>query len=81
MTSNGKKSVNAERDEMELRALLKHAVPPVTDEGHRDLWPRMLERLGERARRVPWFDWALAALVAACVLFFPGVIPMLLYHL
>ena len=30
--------------------------------------------------RVPWFDWALAALAAAALLIFPGIIPALLYH-
>lgn len=30
--------------------------------------------------RVPWFDWALAALATAALLFFPGIIPALLYH-
>lgn len=78
MTTNGYKGAD---DELELRALLKEALPPVTDELHRDLWPGMLERLGDGARRVPWFDWVLAACAVAFVLFFPGVIPVLLYHL
>lgn len=30
--------------------------------------------------RIPWFDWALAALAAAALLIFPGIIPALLYH-
>ena len=73
--------MNHEFDENELRALLKEALPPVSDERHRDLWPQMLARLGERARRVPWFDWVLAATAVVWVLFFPGAIPVLLYHL
>lgn len=72
---------NHEFDENEFRALLKEALPPVTNERHCDLWPQMLGRLGERARRVPWFDWVLAAGAVAWVLFFPGAIPVLLYHL
>jgi hypothetical protein len=61
---------------------LKQAVPPVTDtELRRDLWPEMLKRLDRQPVRVPWFDWALAACLGAALLFFPGVIPGLLYHL
>ena len=57
-------------------------MPPVDDrELRRDLWPQMLHRLGERPTDVPWFDWALLALLGALVFFFPGVIPALLYHL
>ncbi|HUE42887.1 MAG TPA: hypothetical protein VMP12_04950 [Candidatus Sulfotelmatobacter sp.] len=59
-----------------------------------DLWPQLRVRIEsqsnwdrgansnrERRRtRVPWFDWALAALAAAALLIFPGIIPALLYH-
>jgi hypothetical protein len=41
----------------------------------------MLQRLEARPTPVPWFDWALFAAVAAWLLFFPGAIPVLLYHL
>ena len=47
----------------------------------RDLWPQMLRRLDAQPLRVPWFDWALAAALAAALLFFPGAIPALLYQL
>jgi hypothetical protein len=67
--------------ERELHALLKQALPPVSDERHRDLWPGMLARMGDGAQRVPWFDWVLAAGVVGWLAFFPGVIPVLLYHL
>jgi len=30
---------------------------------------------------IPWFDWALAAILSAVLVFFPGSIPALLYHL
>ena len=71
------------QDDRELRELLKGAVAPVSDtELKRDLWPQMLRRLDEQQPvRVPWFDWALAALLSASLLMFPGVIPALLYHL
>ena len=61
-----------------------------------DLWPQLRARLdsqlADRAAssnrisygtpiRVPWFDWALAALAIATLFFFPGIIPALLYHL
>jgi hypothetical protein len=71
-----------QQDDRELRALLKQAIPPVTDtELRRDLWPEMLKRLDRQAMRVPWFDWALAAVLGAILLLFPGAIPALLYHL
>ena len=69
-------------DEQELQALLKREFLPLeTAELQRDLWPRMLRRLEAHAPRVPWFDWALAAAVAAMLLLFPNVIPALLYQL
>jgi hypothetical protein len=70
-------------DDKILRDLLKQAIAPVGDsELHRDLWPQMLQRLDHEQRvRVPWFDWALAAIAGAALFFFPGAIPALLYHL
>jgi hypothetical protein len=42
----------------------------------------MLQRLDEaQPVRFPWFDWVLAALASAALIFFPGVIPAVLYHL
>lgn len=71
-----------QQDDEELQALLKQAVPRVEDtELPRDLWPEMLKELDRQPTRVPWFDWALAALLSAALLLFPGVIPALLYHL
>jgi hypothetical protein len=72
-----------DRDEREIRELLKRAIAPVTDtELKHDLWPQMLRRLDQQQPvRIPWFDWALAALLSAALLLFPGVIPALLYHL
>ena len=72
---------NDERTEQ----LLKKALPPigarVSAELPRDLWPAMLKRFELRPARVLWFDWALLAAVAAWLAFFPGIIPVLLYHL
>lgn len=69
-------------DEQELQALLKREFPSFeTAELQRDLWPQMLRRIDAQPPRVPWFDWALAAAVAAMLLLFPGVIPALLYQL
>ncbi|HEV1992901.1 MAG TPA: hypothetical protein VGR03_01065 [Candidatus Acidoferrum sp.] len=69
----------------EIEALLKAAVAPVKDaELRRDLWPQMLRKLDEqpaRVDKVPWFDWALAAILSAVLFLFPGAIPALLYHL
>ena len=70
------------REMEEMKKLLKEAAPAMRDaELSRDLWPAMLERLAAPPRRVPWWDWALLAGASATILFVPGVIPALLYHL
>lgn len=71
-----------EEQNNDLKSLLKDALPPVQHtELHRDLWPQMLRRLDQQPLRVPWFDWALAAVLVACLLVFPETLPALLYHL
>ena len=71
-----------EENSKEIKALLKAAISPVKGpELRRDLWPQMLRKLDEQPSRVPWFDWALAAILSAVLLLFPGAIPALLYHL
>ena len=66
----------------DLKKLLKDVLPPAhRAELGRDLWPAMLQRLDQRALRVPWWDWALLATLVAMLCFFPGMIPALLYHL
>ena len=69
----------------EMKELLRQAVAPVQDADlRRDLWPHMLRKLEEQPlpiHNVPWFDWALASLAVAALLFFPGIIPALFYHL
>ncbi len=70
------------QNHQELKTLLRKVIAPAKDtELQRDLWPRMLAKLEEQPFRVPWFDWALAAVASAALLFFPGAIPALLYHL
>jgi len=77
-----------------LSETLRSALPPMGDaEPRHDLWPRTLQRVEERAtnsayspRRqwfagIPWFDWALLGVAAVAMLFFPALIPALLYHL
>ena len=77
--------MNNEKKEQEIRDLLRQAVPPIQGtELRRDLWPQMLREFEEHPApvfTVPWFDWALAALLGAALVFFPGSIPALLYHL
>jgi hypothetical protein len=74
-----------ERDQERINQLLKYSLPPINaqvgSDLRRDLWPAMLRRLEASPTEVPWFDWALLAAVAACLVFFPGAIPVLLYHL
>ena len=64
-----------------LRDKLRDAWPPLQHaELRRDLWPEMLRRLQRPQVRVPWFDWALLAAAGAAAIFFPALIPALLYH-
>jgi hypothetical protein len=75
----------SEEEINKMKELLEQAVVPAQDiELRRDLWPQMLRKLDEQplpVNGVPWFDWALAAILGAVVIFFPGSIPALLYHL
>ena len=71
-----------EPNDRKLRELLRSAIAAVRDtELKRDLWPQMIRKLDQRAVRVSWFDWALVAVAAVWILFFPEAIPILLYHL
>lgn len=69
------------QNDSDLRELLKQSMPPTNTELPRDLWPNMLERLGRQAVHVPWFDWLLAGCAAGIMIFFPGILPALFYHL
>ena len=65
-----------------LQTLLRTAIVPIGDsELKHDLWPQMLVRLQVGVARLSWFDWALAALVAAWILVDPQTILALLYQL
>ena len=68
-----------------IKQLLKSSMPRSSAQPGAELrcnlWPAMLQRLEERPAAVRWFDWALFAVVAAWLVFFPGAIPVLLYHL
>ena len=68
-------------DDDKIRQLLKQNIRPVNQELESDLWPQMLRRLEERPAAVPWFDWALGAVVVLSIIWVPSTIPMLLYHL
>lgn len=74
-----------EHEQERIERLLKTALPSSSSgaggELRRDLWPAMLERLAARPKEIPWFDWALFAVVTAWLLFFPGAIAVLVYHL
>ena len=72
--------MNNNEDE-KTQELLKQAMPPTDQELQRDLWPHMLSRLQERSAAVPWFDWALLAVLALWLCLAPSTIPVLLYHL
>lgn len=72
----------SEREPDEMKKLLKAAVEPVGEtEPRRDLWPAMLARMARPDVNVPWWDWVLLAGASLALCFFPGMVPMLLYHL
>jgi len=65
-----------------LKRLLQKAIPPIEDSTPgRDLWPGMLRKMERERMEVHWLDWALAALLAGWILFYPAAILGLLYHL
>jgi hypothetical protein len=74
-----------QQDQQGIELMLKKTMQPISchadAELRRDLWPAMLKRLEASPARIPWFDWALLAAVASLLIFFPGAIPVLLYHL
>ena len=66
----------------EMWETLRGAIPAMPrEELRRDLWPDMLRRMKRPQVRVPWFDWALLGVAGAAAIFFPALIPALLYHL
>ena len=69
------------QEDNKIHALLKQAMPPTERELARDLWPQMLRRMEQRAAVVPWFDWALVAILLLALLISPHTIPVLLYHM
>jgi len=84
-----------ENEQKNFAEQLKQSLKPMNRELDRDLWPRMLCRLDAGARdrqwlavlfspsalsSVPWFDWALLAVLVAGVCVFPKSIPIWLYH-
>lgn len=71
----------SEQDHEDLRRLLQDAFPRVDAELRRDLWPAMSRTLDTPARRVVWYDWALAGLTGSVIAAFPDLILVLFYHL
>ncbi len=68
-------------DLKEMRAALQAALPPANAELRRDLWPAMLRRMEPAPPRVPWYDWALAAAIAAIFFIIPKFLLVLAYHI
>ncbi len=71
-----------DRNDARFREFLRKAIASVADsELKQDLWPQMLRKLDQQAIRVPWYDWALAVLLAVWLYFFPEAILAVVYHL
>jgi hypothetical protein len=84
-----------EEEQKKVADLVKQSLRPMNRELTRDLWPQMLQRLDGSSRdrpwyavllspaklsAVPWFDWALLAVLIIGVCAFPRSIPIWLYH-
>lgn len=84
-----------ELEEKQIADCLKRSIEPVNPGLERDLWPRMSRRLEERSASrqwlaamfsaralssVPWFDWALLAVLVVGICAFPKAILIWLYH-
>ena len=85
----------SEQEPKKFAGLVKQSLAPMRCELRRDLWPQMRRRLDERSggrkwfavllspvalSAVPWFDWALLAILVVGVCVFPRSIPIWLYH-
>jgi hypothetical protein len=64
----------------DLKRLMQSAFPPMESQLRRDLWPEMLKRMTAGPIAVPWYDWALIALLTGWVLAVPQSILQLLYQ-
>jgi hypothetical protein len=69
------------KEDQSIQTLLRQAMPAIESDLARDLWPQMLRRLEQRTAVIPWFDWALVALLVVGLLISPHAISVLLYHL
>ena len=70
------------KNDEELRNFLKRGIAPIGEsQPERDLWPDIQRKLNSRVAVVPWFDYAVAALLVAAIFFFPETILYLIYHL
>ena len=65
-----------------FRTFLQRRIDPIGEsQPERDLWPDVQRKLNSRIVVIPWFDYAVAALLVAAVFFFPETILYLIYHL
>jgi hypothetical protein len=61
---------------------VRKAMPPLGDtEPRQDLWPRMLRRLDQTPRRIPWLDCALAVLLLVSFVVFPQAVLGFFYQM
>jgi len=69
-------------DDQRIRDLLKRTFPPLGDvEPSRQLWPQLRRRMEGPVLRVPWFDWAVVALLPAWCVAFPKAVLFLVYQM
>ena len=69
-------------DDEKLRGALREVFPPVGDPApDRDLWPLVLDRLGDRRGGVSALDWGVILALGLWLMLFPQLILALIYHL
>lgn len=84
-----------EEEQKKIANLVKQSLRPMNRELTHDLWLQMRQRLDASAAdrqwyavllspsalsSVPWFDWALLAVLILGICAFPRSIPIWLYH-
>lgn len=70
-----------DHEEQEIRAALQSAFRATDIELRRDLWPVLLQRLDTPAIKIPWYDWALAAVLFLSIFIFPKLVLFFAYQL
>jgi len=70
-----------DRDQNEIRNVLREVFPRMDAELRQDLWPAMLGKLDAQRESLAWYDWALLGILGGMIAIFPNLILVFVYHL